>query len=77
MCEKFNIPSVGGMLQHQTVSGSCPNCGTLCLSSELNYSSHIKTFWGGSTLYGVCAKCARAHSSQDERNWRAKNGINT
>ena len=67
MTKESNIHAVSVMFQHQTVSGSCPNCGTLCLSSELNYSSHIKTFWGGSTLYGVCAKCAKAHSSLDVR----------
>ncbi len=61
---------VSGMLRPQEVSRHCPNCGTICWDSELNHSSSIKTSWGGSTLYGVCAECARIHSLQDESNFR-------
>ena len=62
-------PFVSGMLRPQEVSRHCPNCGKLCWDSELNHSS-IKTSWGGSTLYGVCAECAEIHGKQDERNFR-------
>jgi hypothetical protein len=60
------IHDVSGMLRPREVAKHCPNCGKICWNSELNHSSTIKTAWGGSTLYGVCAECARIHSLQDE-----------
>lgn len=43
----------------------CPNCGELNWESDLLYSSSIRTHWGGSTLYGVCRKCAERHAKDD------------
>lgn len=36
---------------------NCPNCGALVGRTECNHTSHIRTSWGGSTLYGVCREC--------------------
>lgn len=64
-----------GMLRPREVARHCPNCGKLCWDSELNYSSSIKTVWGGSTLYGVCKECAETHSKQDDSNYRQLNNV--
>lgn len=44
----------------------CPNCGKLCRMDECRYGSTVKMSWGWSTLYGVCAECAHAHSVSGE-----------
>lgn len=64
------LHNISGMLRPREVARHCPNCGKLCWDSELNYSSSIKTAWGGSTLYGVCKECADNHSKRDESNYR-------
>lgn len=41
----------------------CPNCGG---EGPCYFSSHIKTWWGGGTLYGVCKRCADNHQAMNQ-----------
>ena len=46
------------------ITQHCPNCGKLCRGGECCHSSGVKTAWGYSTLYGVCAECAAIHEDR-------------